>query len=284
MKSMAAAMIQRQQFINIKIQAVVLLIATLQLLGCTSQSERELKAGKQAATDGHYRIAINHFDKVLIRDPSGDLAIEAAREAARVSFFDIKDFRKAAIFYKHLVLYSKDYKERLQSQKQIADIYFDQLNDYPKAVVELNRLVAMLEDPKEKAFYKMSLARAYYYQNDFAQAENEADEFLRREIPVEQKFEMKMLKGNISLAKKDLPKAVEIFKNLLKEYPEQSRRDNVALTLSVCYEEMKDYTSAMEVLEQLKEHHPMPEYIDLRIKRLQARLKNLPGARGKYRK
>ena len=142
----------------------------------------------------------------------------------------------------------------------------------------------MLDDSKDRAFYKMSLARAYYYQNDFAQAENEADEFLRRDIPIEQKFEMKILKGNISLAKKDLPKAVEIFKAVLKEYPEQSRRDNVALTLSVCYEEMKDYVSAIEVLEGLKAHHPMPEYIDLRIKRLQERLKNLPGARGKYRK
>ena len=142
----------------------------------------------------------------------------------------------------------------------------------------------MLSDPREKIEYKMKLARAYYYQNNFAQAENEADEFLATNPSSDLKFDMVFLKGNISLAKKDLPAAVIIFKSLLQEFPERAIKDNVGLTLSVCYEEMKDFKSAIETLEKLKESHPMPEYIDIRIKRLQERLKNQPGARGKVRK
>lgn len=71
---------------------------------------------------------------------------------------------------------------------------------------------------------------------------------------------------------------------MMVEFPERSAKENIGLTLSVCYEELKDFKSAIDLLEKIKSQHPMPEYIDIRIKRLQDRLKNQPGARGRYRK
>lgn len=233
---------------------------------------------------GHFRIALAHLEKVIIRTPNSKLGIEAAREAARISFYEIKDFHKAVQFYQQIVLSSSDADERLNAQRQIVSIYFDHLTDYQRAVVEINKLLVMLSEPKEKTEYKMKLARAYYYQNNFTQAENETDEFLASNPPSDLKFDMVFLKGNIALAKKDLPAAAEVFKGLLQEFPERAIKDNVGLTLSVCYEEMKDFKSAIEVLEKLKASHPMPEYIDIRIKRLSERLKNQPGARGRFRK
>lgn len=119
----------------------------------------------------------------MAREPHSEQAPDSAREGARVAFFEAKNYPKAVLFYKHLVMYSKKSEERLASQRQISACYFDHLTDYPMAVVEISRLVAMLQDPKEIADYKMSLARAYYYQNNFSQAENEVDEFLRRKDP-----------------------------------------------------------------------------------------------------
>ena len=142
----------------------------------------------------------------------------------------------------------------------------------------------MLGSTSEKTEYKMKLARAYYYQNNFSQAENEVDEFLTKEISVDLQFDMYLLKGNINLAEKNLTKAAEIFKKMLIDFPDRSAKENIGLTLSVCYEEMKDFKSAIATLENVKSHHPMPEYIDIRINRLTDRLKNQPGARGRYRK
>lgn len=273
--------VMKSNFIN---HLLLLITLSIFLEGCSSQEQKEMNKAKSEADSGHYRIALSHLEKIIIRDPQSEIGIEATREAARISFYDTKDFLKAAQFYQQLVLSSPDPAERMLAQKQIVSIYFDHLTDYQKAVIEINKLLIMLSEPKEKTDYKMKLARAYYYQNNFTQAENEADEFLSTNPPADLKFDMIFLKGNIALAKKDLPAAVSIFKNMLQEFPERAVKDNVGLTLSVCYEEMKDFKSAIEVLEKIKGTHPMPEYIDIRIKRLQDRLKNQPGARGRFRK
>jgi tetratricopeptide (TPR) repeat protein len=252
--------------------------------GCTSQEKSELAEAQSESEKGNFRIALSILEKITIRSPQSQQGIEAAREAAKLSFYEVKDFQKAARFYRLIVLSSPDADERMLAQKQIVSIYFDQLTDYQKAIIEINKLLVMLTDPREKTDYKMKLARAYYYQNNFTQAENEADEFLATNPSMDLKFDMIFLKGNIALAKKDLPTAVAIFKSLLQEFPERAIKDNVGLTLSVCYEEMKDFKAAIEVLEKLKNTHPMPEYIDIRIKRLQDRLKNQPGAKGRIRK
>ena len=261
-----------------------IIISCLFLAACTSPEQQEMSSGNDAKDAGRFSEALTHYEHVVTRSPGTKLGLEAAREAARLAFYEIKDFKKAIHFYQQLVLSSPDAKERLQSQKQIVSICFDHLTDYQKAVIEINKLIVMLDDPKEKAEFKMKLARAYYYQNNFTQAKNETDEFLRGNPPADQKFDMTFLKGNIALAEKDLPTAITLFKSLLDEFPDRAIKDNVGLTLSVCYEEMKDFRAAIEVLEQLRSTHPMPEYIDIRIKRLQERLKNQPGARGKVRK
>ncbi len=254
------------------------------VVGCTSPEQKEMNEGRQAFAEGQFLVAVGHFERVVTRSPESKIGLEAAREAAKISFYDTKDFQKAIKFYQQLVLSSPDANERLLAQKQIVSICFDHLTDYQRAVIEINKLIVMIPDPKEKAEYKMKLARAYYYQNNFTQAQNETDEFLRTSPPADQKFDMTFLKGNIALAQKDMPTAIALFKGLLAEFPDRAVKDNVGLTLSVCYEEIKDFRSAIEVLEQLKSTHPMPEYIDIRIKRLQERLKNQPGARGRIRK
>jgi tetratricopeptide (TPR) repeat protein len=256
----------------------------LLVVGCSSPEQQEMKSGKTFESEGQFQAAVTHYERVVVRSPGTNIGLEAARDAARVSFYELKDFPKAIHFYQQLVLSSPDAGERLLAQKQIVAICFDHMTDYQRAVIEINKLIVMLSDPKEQAEFKMKLARAYYYQNNFTQAKNETDEFLRTNPPADQKFDMTFLKGNIALAEKDMPTAILLFKSLLAEFPEKAIKDNVGLTLSVCYEESKDYKAAIEVLEQMKATHPMPEYIDIRIKRLQERLKNQPGARGKIRK
>lgn len=269
---------QRHRFRHIN--WVVTLLSLVIASGCVPSDQKQFEAAQAEIELGHFRIAIDLFDKILTRFPGEEISLKAAREAARVSFFEIKDFKKSTKYQKFIVMYSENPEERYQAQKQIADTYFTQLNDYPNAVIEINKLLAMARQPVDRAKYKMNLARAYYYQNNFSQAENEVNEFLRQIDDEKTRYELMMLKGNIALAKKDLLGAVDIYKDVMKSYPQKAEQESVALTVAVCYEELKDYKKAIEMLEVLKKTHPMPEYIDVRIKRLLARQKNAPGAKG----
>jgi len=258
----------------------LLLSFALMFVGCNPGVEREQQNALKAVRKGEYTLALSSFDKVLARSPDSQMGLEAAREAARVAFYEIKDFTKAAKYYEIVVINSPDPDERLAAQKQVAAVYFEHLSNYEKAIIEINKLLPLIRDPGERLRYKMDLARAYYYQNNFFQAEMEVDEFLRLSKNEDLNFQMHLLKANIVLARKDLPRAAEILKELIKNNPKKAQKENVGLTLAVAYEEMKDFRKSIETLQAIRADHPMPDYIDIRIKRLQERLKNQPGARG----
>lgn len=266
------------------IRKCILLVYILVSISCTPSGEKNLKKALSESQKGNHSASLDLLKKIVVQYPHEEVGLEASREAARISFFLEKDYEKAVDFYKEIIFRSHDQEEIINAQKQIILIYIDHLSDHEKSISEINKLMPMLNDSKEKTDYKMKLIRAYYYKNDFKQAENEVDEFLNTNPNSDQRFEMYLLKGNINLAKKNLVKAADIYKKMIVDFPEKSIKENIGLTLSVCYEEMKDFKSAIETLKTFRNSHPVPEYIDIRISRLEERIKNQPGARGRIRK
>jgi tetratricopeptide (TPR) repeat protein len=266
--------------------AVTTVAALLLLLGsaCSPPEERELSKGFSYEKSKDFKNAVTSFDRTLVRAPQSGAALVAAREGAKVALLELKDFKKAAEFNRFIVLRAPQVDDRIAAQKQLAAIYFDQLADYPRAIEELNKLLYTVTTPDEKDKIRIRLAKAYFYTNNFFQAESEAIHFLQTEHDEDSSFQMMVLKGNIYVAKKDMQKAIETFRYILDKYPEKAVKENAAMTLAVAYEEMKDYKNAIDVLEKMKPYHSMPEYIDLRIKKLLIDQKNQPGAKGTRRK
>lgn len=229
---------------------------------------------------GHFRIALSSLDRVLKRAPDGETAVKAARDGARISTLELKDYKRALDYHQFLVLHSEDPAERVAAQKQLAGIYFDQLQNYDKAIVELNKLIRDTESDADIAKYKLDIARANYYQNNFFQAHSELDELLKLKVDDNEKFAALVLKSNIHIAQREYTKAIEILKKVTSAYPDKSVQENVYQTLAVCYEEADNFAEAISTLEAVKDKYAQPEYIEIRIKRLKDRQKNRPGARG----
>ncbi|HRO66074.1 MAG TPA: tetratricopeptide repeat protein [Pseudobdellovibrionaceae bacterium] len=257
-----------------------ILFVFLTIVGCTSPEERDLKRGNAEVKKGHSRTSITYFERVLKRNPSSPVALQAAREGARVSVFELKDFKKALGFYRHLILYSQDAKEREQAQKDLANVAFDNLNDYEMAAAEYSKLLGLNLPFAEKAKFQIALGRSYFYLGRFEQSESEIDALLKERLQESTRFSALTLKGNILVSKKLFGEAAEIYRQVLKEFPEKSKEENVALQLAVCYEENHDFRSAIQILESTKSDASNLDYVELRIKRLQERLRNQPGARG----
>jgi tetratricopeptide (TPR) repeat protein len=262
------------------IGAAVLIILT----ACAPPDEREFLAGQSRAESKDYRSALIHYENSIKFAPTSDWAIRASREASRISQYELKDFQKALVFHRHLVLYSLDSSERTKSQREIAYINFDNLQNYSKAIIEFYKLLQMTEKESDIATYKLSIARANYYLSNFPQSLSEINEIFRLKIPESIAFDVLILNGNILVAQKQYAKAVGVFSDLLKRFPEKSEKENVPLTLAVCYEENAQFREAVDILEKLKDTYKPAEYIELRIKRLKERIKNQPGAKGLHRK
>ena len=255
-------------------------VGILVLWGCSSPENRIYKEAISEMNQGHFHVAVDEFDKVVRRSPQSIWGVRSAREAARISLYETKDYKRAVEFLKSVVLYSKDAVERLQSQKLMAGIYFDNLQNYSQAIQEYVRLLQIVKTPSEEALYRTNIGRSYYYLNNFDQAETEIKELLKLKIDPAMRFAAYVLNGNILVAKKEFSKAADIYKQLIAEYPDRAMQENIPLSLAVCYEENNDFPNAVKTLESLIGHYNPPEYIELRIKRLKERQKNQPGAKG----
>lgn len=250
------------------------------LVSCERPIEKEFKKAEAEAAAQNWRTAVSLFEDIVRTEPSSPAALKSAREAARIASLEIKDVARAIPMYRHLVLYSPDPAETLGAQKQIVDIVFAQIQDYPRAIEEISRLLQVETDPDERVAYRVKLARSYYHMNNFLQAAAELKELLRGARDSKDEFEIKELQANIWLADKKYEEAAVILRELLEKHRDQAIRENVPMTLAVALEEQKDFKGAIAILESVKAAHPVPEYVELRLKRLRERSMNQPGARG----
>lgn len=258
----------------------ILLAFLIFLGGCTPPEGQDFKQGQKEASQGQYSLSLSSFERSTKRNPTSFWAMKSAREGARIAFFETKDFKKAAEFYRHIVLNSLDHQERLEAQQKLGEVYLDNLQDYAQAIIEYSKLVEQNLSDQEVGTYRLGLARAHYYQNNLFQSDSELAQILKLKVEPPLRFNALMLKGNILIAQKDFSKAATLFKELIRDYPERAQKESVPMTLAVCYEEAGEMQNALQVLEGLRGRYSPPEYIELRIKRLKERQKNQPGARG----
>jgi tetratricopeptide (TPR) repeat protein len=227
-----------------------------------------------------YVSAVALFKKITDRDPNGRNALQAARQGATLAHLETKNYAQAIEFYKLIVLRSPDAEERKSAEKFIAQIDFDGLHNYDQAVVDYEKLLKIEHRPEEAFRYRLNLAKSHFYLNNIDQALNEIDVILSQSHSPDELFEAEVLKANTEVATKHLPEAASIWQTILKQFPEKATKENVALNLAVCYEDMKDFGRAIEVLEDMRQKSDQKEFLDLRIQRLKERMDNMPGAKG----
>jgi tetratricopeptide (TPR) repeat protein len=245
-----------------------------------SQDKIEFEKGQTASDAKNYRGALEHFDHVVKRQVNTELAIEAAKEAARVSYYELKDYKAASGYFQHIILYSTASADRIEAQKKIAELNFSNLQDYKQAILEYNKLLQLPHSSREEFEYRLAIARSFFYQNNFFQALVEADQILKQAGDAEDVFDAMELKANILMQTKKHDEAVEVLKLMTSKYPEKSKERQTGLLLAVVYEEKKDFAKAIETLTTIKDTYPSPAFIEARIKDLKERQSYLPGARG----
>lgn len=253
----------------------------LSLSGCTFalNAIEDFRADRYVAK-GDYTAAFKLMKKVISHDPDGPRALKTARLGARVAHLEAKNYATAVEFYQLIVLSSDDVEERKSAQRFIAQIQFENLLDYDQAVTEYEKLLKLEVTPEERFRYRLNLAKSHYALNNLDQTLAELDQLLDQKPDNDGVFEAKVLKANVFMARKSLTEAAVLWQNILDEFPERSKKENVAMNLVVCYEESKELGKAIEVLEKMKTDYPNPDFLELRIQRLKDRKQNLPGAQG----
>ncbi|MEQ1664254.1 MAG: tetratricopeptide repeat protein [Bdellovibrionales bacterium] len=265
-----------RNFSNLSILLIIVVLASCNY----SFTNLEYERGQDAEKSADYKEAIVHYKRVLVKDPESEKALQAARQAARITFFETKDYLQAIGFYNHLIKYSKVESERRESQKNIANIYFEKVFDYPKAILEYNKLLLLKFSNEDTVGFKFNMAQALFNLNRFTEAQEETESAIKIAQNRDKKFDLLMYLGNIFFNTKRIPLAIKTYEEISREFPEKAKQNNVAMNIAVCFEEIEAFDKAIAELENMREGYRDPDFIDLKIKRLKDRKANLPGSKG----
>lgn len=244
-----------------------------------SPQKREIQNGDRAMSEAQPKQAILHFEKAMGGNDQ-KLALEAARRAARIAHLDLKTYNKAIEFYRFMIVASDSDLERRSAQKNIAQIYFENLLYYDKAIVEYEKLLRLDFSKAESYLFRLNIAKANHQLGNITQALAELEELTKDELNENDRFDLQVFKANLMMSQKRQQDAIQILSGLIAKYPERSQKESLALTMAVCYEEMGDFKMAIETLNGMKQGYSNPEFLEARIERLQARMRNMPGFTG----
>lgn len=241
-----------------------------------------LEEAEKFEQNKNYQKSLEYYFRIINTDKNKKRGLFAAEKAANIAQYELAQYLKTIMALDYILINSKDQNERLKVQEKKADIYFNNLLNYSKAIEEFNKLLLVKMNPENHIQTRFKIAKAFFFMNKFDQSLLEIDSILlTKNINLDLKFELLHFKGNTLLTVKKINKAIKIFKELLVLSPEKSKKENVKLSLVVCYEEIELFDEAISVLKTLYAEEEQRAFVELRIKKLKKRKKNLP--RGKVR-
>lgn len=251
------------------------------LQSCTISSvSLELERAKEAESNRDFKKAAQHYLRAIKRSPKKGEAIYSAKKLANLALIKLKDYNKANYAYRFLIQNSHKEEDRLLAQENLALLYFEKLSKYPEAILELSRFIDLSTDEAKKLKAKLMIARSYFYQNKFYQAEIEVDEILEESKDSHTKFRAGLLKASILHSKKKIKEAVEIYKDLLVQHMELSISEKIPISIAVCYEDLKMFDEALNILSEYRERLEDIQYVDLKMNRIKETMLLQPGAKG----
>lgn len=244
-----------------------------------SSQKRDLQSGEQSMSEGETGKAFVYFERAA-HGPDTELGLEATRRAARLAHFELKKYQKAIDLYRMIIVNSDNEAERKLAQRYIAQIYFENLFYYDKAIIEYEKLLRLDFPPAEKYQFRMNVAKSHHQLGNLDQALAELDTLSKEKASDADTYDLQVFKSNVLMSQKNQREAAQVLEDLIAKFPDRAKKESLAITLAVCYEEVDDFKKAIQALETLKNGYSHPEFLDARISRLKARMSNLPGAEG----
>ena len=257
----------------------LILFAALSVQCTFSNQKRQIEKADRAISEGHPKEALDFFEEAA-HGNDVDVALVAARRGAKLAQTEVKSYQKAVDLYRLIIVESDNDQERKMAQKNIAQIYFENLLYYDKAVIEYEKLLRLDFAAAEKHQFLLNVAKSHLQLGNLDQALAELETLSKQQTDENEGYDLAVFKANVLMSQKKQEQAAVILAELIKKFPERAEKESLALTLTVCYEELEEFEKAIATLEAMKKGYSHPEFLDARIARLKTRVHNRPLANG----
>jgi TolA-binding protein len=271
------------------------------LLGaCSVDSARNhFILGEKLWEDRNYSAAVSEFDRVVMKDPRGQLGRKALYQAAMTQYLFLADFPGALQKLKTYAELTPDPEDRRRAVVLMGEITYAHLEHYEQAIGVYQALIRERpEDPAVPEFrYRVAKSQFYLFQFDEAlagfksliQAGKTAAPSVRSPWVERAALELGAVylargqrQGGVLDPKKwersqpsgpgDFKAALAAYEVFLKDYPQSEWKVQAQFGVASCYEELNQLDEAQTAFAALKGLYPSERVIDLKLKRLRTRI------------
>ncbi len=265
---------------SIKKSLFVLLLASVMGAGtsCTSRSEKLYEQSIAALDSGNYSSAADLLEKTSLLEKDNVQKYRYLGEAARIVRFELQNYPKALRMFRTIILSSSDELQRIAAQEAISEIYLENLQDYSNALKELQILEPLLKDSKKKEKIRLRISQTLYLTGHSDQALEEitaAEKYVKF-----QGLHFLKLKAEILMSERRYKETLLAYEELRQKNASFFAEENLYVAVSIVYEEMEQYSEALNYLLKNEGFVKDKAYYELRIKRLKSKIANKPLSKG----
>lgn len=232
----------------------------------------------------NYAAAVAEYEKVIQKDPSTKLGIQAGFRAAMTQTLFLNEHLSALRKLNRIVEANIDPEFTYLAHRQMGEILFSRLEQHEQAIAQYERMIELYPKDPNQAEYVFRIGKSQFHLLRFDDAMKTykivVDQFPNTEWAKRARFETavaQQTKGH-QLQAKETRSANEVFKQAVKRYEEFIKlfpNDPLALQakfeIGNCYEELDQIDAAYKAFEELKEKHPNRTVIELKLRRIRER-------------
>jgi tetratricopeptide (TPR) repeat protein len=255
------------------------------LSGCTSQNPRDrFLLAEKLWQEKNYAAAVGEYEKVVQKDPSSDLGIEAAYRAATTQTLFLNEHLGALKKLNRIIEVSPDHRLAHPADRLIGEILFTKLEQYEPAIQHYEKMLDHYPDDPDRAVYTNRIGKAQFHLLRFDDSiktfhivvekypGTESAKLARFAIGVSEQTKGHQLQTKEGrLAQDAFKQAVKDYTDFIARYPDDPLVLDAKFEIGNCLEELDQVDAAYEKFEEILEKYPNRTVVEMKLKRIRER-------------
>jgi len=250
----------------------VVIITAFFIFACdfTPPVNRKIIDAQKYITNQDYTKAAYLYQEILKNNLDIDLKIKINYQLGELYSIYLGEYKKAEFHYNEVKNISEDPLMLIKLEEKIADIQFNYTKNYLGAINSYKKLIEIKPRLKMADSYEYDIARSYYKLNE---ADKSLEKLKEIQLNTNHEFFVKSfyLMGLIYYEIKDYPKALFVWTEYLKRETDKNQAVETTFLIASIYEATENLKQAYEIYKSILKEYPNEEVIQNRMKSLYER-------------
>ena len=259
-----------------RLRIATLILAWVFPVSCSDQVDPLLQRANKEWVQGRNHSAIEMFNEVLKKNPSGPMAEEALFRLGEIHHFSLNNNSRSLIYFQEVLHMNGKGEFGYQAQKYIAEIAEFGLKNYDQAIIEYQNLINKYANKNVNDDHQYRIATIYYKKHNYEQALVELnillDNYPKSSRAEESKFKIIEILYTLSRC----PNAREQYRHFNLEYSDSRFKEDMDFIVASCLEEEGHLQEAYNQFKTLEGHYIYPAILKMKLDGIEKRMKKQP--------